>query len=135
MPILLNHPWPKKKDKFTTINVLGTDYDIYLHNKKQDDAMESLDGYCSYERKYIVIDKDQPFLHQQHVLKHEIVHAALYESGLDSSTDWATNEEIVDWIAHQLYKMANISVDATKALDRHYKDLAKKESTKKEQKK
>lgn len=130
MPMLLNHPWPKKKDKFATINVLGTDYNIYLHDRKQDNAMESLDGYCSYERKYIVIDKDQPFLHQQHILKHEIVHATLYESGLDNQTDWATNEEIVDWIAHQLYKMANNSVDATKALDRHYKDLAKKDNNK-----
>jgi len=135
MPVLLNHPWPKKKDKFTTINVLGTDYDIYLHDKKQDDALERLDGYCSYERKYIVIDKDQPFLHLQHILKHEIVHATLYESGLDSQTNWATDEEIVDWIAHQLYKMANNSVDATKALDRHYRELAKAIKEEKEQKK
>ncbi len=33
--------------------------------------------------------------------RHEIVHAFLAESGLDQNSDWARNEEIVDWIALQ----------------------------------
>ena len=39
------------------------------------------------------------------MLRHEIVHAFLYESGLDVSSEWARNEEIVDWIALQTPKL------------------------------
>lgn len=43
------------------------------------------------------------------VLRHEIAHAFFYESGLwDSSngtTAWATNEEMIDWIAIQGLKL------------------------------
>jgi hypothetical protein len=39
------------------------------------------------------------------VVRHEIVHAFLMESGLDESSNpadaWATNEEMVDWFARQ----------------------------------
>lgn len=42
-------------------------------------------------------------------LRHELIHAFLYESGLSfnsASTDaWAAEEEIVDWIAIQLPKI------------------------------
>lgn len=36
--------------------------------------------------------------------RHELVHAFLWESGLDVQS-WANNEEIVDWIAIQFNKM------------------------------
>lgn len=46
---------------------------------------------------------------KKQVLRHEIVHAFLYESGLDGSTwkthGWAVNEEMVDWIAIQFPKI------------------------------
>ncbi len=42
---------------------------------------------------------------QEETLRHEIVHAFLYESGLNNSSDWARNEEIVDWIAVQGLKI------------------------------
>jgi hypothetical protein len=41
--------------------------------------------------------------------RHEIIHAFLFESGLNmdsrSSSAWATNEEMVDWMAIQFPKM------------------------------
>jgi predicted SprT family Zn-dependent metalloprotease len=50
---------------------------------------------------------------QKEVMRHEIVHAFLYESGLGYSTHipncaWAVNEEMVDWIAIQTPKMAKV---------------------------
>lgn len=42
---------------------------------------------------------------EKKVLRHEIVHAFLFESGIDSSSEWARNEEIVDWIALQFPKL------------------------------
>ena len=41
---------------------------------------------------------------QRHVLRHELIHAFLFESGL-SGNSWAANEEIVDWMAHQIPKI------------------------------
>ena len=44
------------------------------------------------------------------VLRHEIIHAYLYESGLGENSNspripWARNEEIVDWFARQGQKI------------------------------
>ena len=33
------------------------------------------------------------------VKRHEIIHAFLLESGLAECSDWAQNEEMVDWLA------------------------------------
>lgn len=38
------------------------------------------------------------------MIRHELVHAFLFESGL-SVNSWADNEEIVDWIAIQFPKL------------------------------
>lgn len=40
--------------------------------------------------------------------RHEIIHAFLYESGLSFNSDWAVNEELVDWIAIQFPKIAEV---------------------------
>ena len=45
------------------------------------------------------------------VLRHEIVHAFLIESGMFQAS-WGGNEDIVDWIALQIPKM----VDAMKSV-------------------
>ena len=49
---------------------------------------------------------------QKHVLRHELIHAFLFESGLDQNSNlcesWAINEEMVDWMAIQMPKIMNI---------------------------
>ena len=49
-------------------------------------------------------------LWQRKTLRHEIVHAFLYESGLwqNSFKDWARNEEMTDWIALQFEKLLDV---------------------------
>ena len=42
---------------------------------------------------------------EKKVLRHEIIHAYLGESGLRSSSEWAENEEMVDWFAIQFPKI------------------------------
>ncbi|MFD1464645.1 hypothetical protein ACFQ4L_00875 [Lapidilactobacillus mulanensis] len=37
--------------------------------------------------------------------RHELIHAFLCESGLAENSDWAQNEEVVDWIARQFPKL------------------------------
>ena len=46
---------------------------------------------------------------QRHVLRHELIHAFLFESGMDQSSAaqeaWAVNEEMIDWMAIQMPKI------------------------------
>lgn len=102
------------------VNILGTEYEIYIKKYNEEEAFErrKIDGYCdSYTRKIVVCDmttskgweKEEPETcqaAQKQILRHEIVHAFLSESGLaDCSARyegaWPRNEEMVDWIALQ----------------------------------
>ena len=90
------------------VNVLGTEYEISAESIKNDEA----DGTCDFYSKRITyrdpkeyendpMTVERPDLYTDKIIRHEIVHAFLFESGLDASTEWARNEEIVDWIALQ----------------------------------
>ena len=92
------------------VSILGTVYKIEQRNDKDDEQLKTdLGGYCDVHKRLIVVRRnwentpDVTMLKE--ILRHEIVHAFFYESGLwDSSnenTAWATNEEMVDWIAIQ----------------------------------
>ena len=95
-----------------TIEILGERYSIEQSNKVKDANLESCDGYCDTSIKSIVIDTfhDSPNSvkdldkYKKKVLRHELIHAFLFESGLDGNS-WARDEEIVDWIANQFPKM------------------------------
>ena len=94
------------------IDVLGTEYEIIESDKLKDYTLENNDGYCDFSTKKIVIDtfKTSPGsmedldTYKKQVIRHELVHAFLFESGLDASS-WGKNEEIVDWIAIQAIKL------------------------------
>lgn len=95
------------------INVLGSDYEMDVKHVEEDSMLENVDGYCNNYAKQIVIrDKSQMIpgdsnqdakrLRMEHVKRHELVHAFLFESGLD---DYSADETLVDWIAIQVPKM------------------------------
>ena len=96
----------------TKVDVLGTEYTIKQTNKYEDINLENCDGYCDHSTKTIVIDtfKDSPDSlkdlesYKKQVIRHELIHAFLFESGLDCNS-WGKNEEIVDWIACQFPKL------------------------------
>ena len=105
------------------INILGTKYTIYkdVETEKEPRLKENY-GFCDYCTKEIYISKDtkledeysmknlQDF--ENKVIRHEIIHAFLYESGLRENSNriiaWAENEEMVDWIAIQSPKIFKI---------------------------
>ena len=104
-----------------TVSILGTNYKILMRNRKQDKTLESADGYCDFSTRTIVIwdrseakeeileYKDQD-AYIRLTKRHEIIHAFLNESGLDTSSltvngAWARNEEMVDWLALQFPKI------------------------------
>lgn len=94
------------------LNILGTEYDYEITTDKIDTRLCENDGYCdSYERRIAVEGEHNENAPgsiknfdelRRKVKRHEIVHAYFHESGLQ---DYAKNELIVDWIAHQFPKM------------------------------
>lgn len=101
-----------------TVNILGTEYTIERRLLTDDKKLESSDGYCDTSIKLIVVGDYQPeefskvdlVAYAKKVLRHEITHAFLYESGLCVNSvvcncSWSTNEEMVDWIAIQSPKL------------------------------
>lgn len=103
-----------------TINVLGTDIRVLFRERKQDKSLEECDGYFDSSESLIVVripEEDTMTLgnlenYQKKVLRHEIIHAFLYESGMahcsSIADSWATNEEMVDWLAIQIPKISKV---------------------------
>lgn len=103
------------------VNILGQDYKIDVVDKPDETMVNrNCDGYCDNTIHTIVVQKFEPTaetykdldLYLKKVLRHEIIHAFLYQSGLDTSSKWARDEELVDWIALQFPKLMNAMKDA-----------------------
>ena len=94
------------------VDILGTQYEVKQANKTNDVNLETCDGYCDTTTKEIIIGTFTPCTgslkdlgeYEKKLTRHEIVHAFLYESGL-AHNSWASNEEIVDWVAIQFNKL------------------------------
>lgn len=93
-------------------NVLGTDYTIVLVTDAVDKRLAYIDGFCDDTTKEIYVDNYEAHQDEPHkksnldvqikkTIRHELVHAFLFESGLAENSPWAQNEELVDWIAIQ----------------------------------
>ena len=102
------------------IDILGTKYEIILDaEEKNYPELKGLSGYTDFTIKKIVIKKivedestvDDLKYYQRETLRHEIIHAFFYESGLDGNSDYARNEELVDWIAIQFEKMLGVFIE------------------------
>lgn len=104
-----------------TINILGTTYTIDYDTEVNDSYLKDCDGYCNSVSKKIIINdfKNDPYRIGEatedewqevvkRVLRHEIIHAFLNESGLEDNSDWARNEEMVDYFALQFYKIKKV---------------------------
>lgn len=92
-----------------TVNVLGQPYEVVLvPTSAHDPKLSAASGYTEpWSHKVVVEDfmpdertVENPEAFKAKVLRHEITHAFLHESGLRACS-WGDNEEIVDWIAHQ----------------------------------
>jgi hypothetical protein len=105
------------------IKILGEEWTIEERNESEDPALADFDGYCDSSVRKIVVDgqnarkedltaKRDLLWFKRKVYRHEIVHAFLEESGLSESSFWATNEEMVDWIALQFPKLLRAFTDA-----------------------
>lgn len=100
-----------------SISVLDVPYTVLFKLKANDKSLANCDGYCDTSIKRIVVreytaaERQEPLslgsldAYKHKCLRHELVHAFLYESGLSINgadvDQWPTNEEMVDWMAIQ----------------------------------
>lgn len=97
------------------VNVLGTEYTVSVVSKSEDPQLEYCDGYCDKTSKKIVViakpDDNELENYEEYlkkVVRHEIIHAFLFESGLHENfmhNGSGHDETTVDWIAVQFPKM------------------------------
>ena len=118
--------------KRCTVNILGTKYKIEGYKPEEDQMLtdRKLVGFCDSTLKiikYTIWHDDETYnkyyggdptaiKDENEVIRHEILHAFLYESGLGICScecdAWAKNEEMVDWFAIQSPKIFKAYQDA-----------------------
>lgn len=98
------------------INILGTTYTVKEHSPEEDVFLENCDGYCDKTSKTICVTKRKPEhnddifeVYRKKVLRHEIIHAFMHESGLQENFEhpnrFGHDETTVDWFAIQFSKL------------------------------
>lgn len=106
-----------------TVIIMGELWRIKEGTEEEFPGLVGVDGYMDSSVKTIVIDatitnntgsrvKANLGEYKKLVIRHEIIHAFLYESGLEANTNnsenWAQNKEMVDWIAIQFPKIMKV---------------------------
>lgn len=96
------------------ISVLGTEYAVEIRQMKEDKLLNDCDGYCDKTTHRIVVaekDNDSDLgdyeQYQKKCIRHELIHAFLFESGLHENFQHTNghDETMIDWIAAQFPKM------------------------------
>lgn len=102
------------------IDILGTEYEVVQGSQTTFPELADVDGYIDTSTKTIVVDDMKSIInekgmkknleeHKKAIMRHEVIHAFLFESGLaensNASDAWAVNEEMVDWLAIQAPKI------------------------------
>ena len=100
------------------VNILGTEYTIIECSSEEDSLLKRIDGYCDKTTKKIVVTTAEPDceledfdVYRRKILRHEIIHAFLFESGLHENMKHPSNghdEEMIDWFAAQYPKIEKI---------------------------
>lgn len=105
------------------LNILGSEWTLVCYDESKDKHLKHCDGYCDKTSKRIVVidepeDNELKFFteYQKKVIRHEIIHAFLFESGLhgcmNTEKQSEHDEQMVDWIAVQFPKLLKVFHDA-----------------------
>ena len=106
------------------LNILGTDYTIEILSAADDAYLreKECDGYCDKTSKRIVVRAEDETnelenydVYKKTCLRHEIIHAFLFESGLQQNfkhDQWGHDETMIDWVAVQFPKLQKAFAEA-----------------------
>lgn len=97
------------------IDILNTKYQIIkipeTDEHLRDENGDRLSGITDYsECKIYILDNLQD-RYYRHTMRHEIIHALLYECGLEAEMyhpDYGHDEQMIDWIAIQYPRLKEI---------------------------
>ena len=98
------------------VTILGEQWILDICPRESYPGLEEADGYCDDTLKHMVIcDHSTEKPHPQNKgdykaqidknVRHEMLHAFLFASGLGICSEWAENEEMIDWFARQFPKL------------------------------
>lgn len=97
------------------IDILGSTYTVETKARCADPMLSDCDGYCDKTTRSIVVcEKDDESdladfkVYQKSCIRHEIIHAFLFESGLHQNfkhEQWGHDETQIDWFAVQFPKI------------------------------
>lgn len=104
------------------LNILGSDWTVEYRNADADPLLKEDDGYTDHSVRLIVIAnkredcsiQDYKYMQREN-LRHEIVHAFLFESGLGFNlehNEFGHEETMIDWIAIQFPKILKVFKEA-----------------------
>lgn len=102
--------------KKLTVSVLGSEWTVMVAKESEEPRLSYIGGFTDQScREIVIADRHEEatirnFMDEiMHTLRHELVHAFMFESGLGE--DWkhetGHDETIVDWIACQMPKIMN----------------------------
>ena len=96
------------------IDILGSEWHLETSNFIDDEKLKEYSGYTDDTVRKIVIDSGEGRgncenyeQYRKQTIRHEIIHAYLYESGLGDCWEHKVgqDETTVDWIAYQFPKL------------------------------
>ena len=99
------------------VDILGAKWTITLTDKTKDVGLLDSDGYCDPSSRLIVVNNapDESLSNRQdwvkRNLRHEIIHAFLFESGIGfnfSGECIGHSETMIDWMVIQFPKMLKV---------------------------
>lgn len=102
---------PRKQ--IVSVDILGASYKVVFETEQENPKLKGLDGYCDWTALTISINKillTDGYLDDlankefeiKKVIRHELIHAFLMESGM---TKYSEDEVLVEWIAAQFDKI------------------------------
>lgn len=99
----------------TKVDILGSEWRICVTTEKEEPRLASCDGFTDKTSRFIAVDDvpaestlDQPIEFIRKVIRHEIIHAFMFESGLAENwkhDDFGQEELTIDWFAIQFHKI------------------------------
>ena len=95
------------------IKILGVKYEVSYESPEINRDLVTHRGLCKMCEKKIIIRNDLTEQYTKATLRHEILHAFLYECGLSHDAlaydkSWCCNEEMIDFFAIQIPKIHKI---------------------------
>lgn len=95
-----------------SVNILGTEWTVKVVDELSNPDIDGL--CCNYNKTIYLINpnnygaynSEEEYVRFKLIIRHEIIHAFVYESGIDNIE--AGDEQTTDWLAYQFDKIKKV---------------------------